>query len=273
MRNIFSILLLLFLSNIFAQSDTLNKIDENQMKQGYWVVFFEGTDKILEEGAYQNDKRTGVWKQHLENGTISSEITYIDDEPNGYAKIYYPNGGIAEEGNWKNDTWIGNYIAYYKNGNINYKWNFSEEGKRIGKQEYFHENGQKMISGNWENGQESGIIKRFNDKGELIEKKTFEDGKCKPELTVTYKPIPKAPLAKEAVKDTIKKESKPKDLEYFTDSGEQRLYDKNRRVKQEGYFERGQLIKGKKYYYNSEGDTIRIDIYNKGKLYKSKDFK
>jgi len=268
------ILFLLFLNNTFAQSDTLNKIDENQMKQGYWVIFFEGSDKILEEGSYKNNNREGVWKQHLENGIVSSEITYVNDEPNGYAKIYYPDGKLAEEGIWKNDVWVGEYKAYYPNGNLNYKWNFSEEGTRTGKQEYYHENGKKMIEGNWDNGLESGVIKRYNEDGDLIEEQTFDNGKINPELTVEYKVEKKEKIIKNANQSTeVKKDTviPKKEIELFDSTGERKLYDKKRRLTHEGYFEKGKLIKGKRYYYNSSDEIIRIETYNNGRIYKSED--
>ena len=271
MKTIFSILSILFLSQIFAQSDTLNKIDSNQLKQGYWVIFFDNSDKILEEGRYKDDMREGVWKQHLENGTISSEITYVDDEPNGYAKIYYPNGQISEEGIWKNDVWVGEYKAYYPNGKLNYKWNFSEDGKRTGKQEYYHENGQKMIEGNWDNGQESGVIKHYNEQGQLTEEQTFDKGEIKPELTVKYEvkktqtSVDSKPTEVKTQTDSVEKEK----IEMFRSTGERKLFNHSHQLTQEGYFENGKLIKGKKYFYNSDGQLIRIDLYKNGQFYKS----
>ena len=260
------ILIFLITSVTFAQNDTINQIDHQQFKQGYWVNYFENTEKILEEGQYLNNQREGVWKQYLEDGTLSSEITYIDDEPNGYAKIYYSNGQTAEEGLWKEDVWIGEYISYYKNGNINYKWNFSDDGTRTGKQEYFHENGKKMISGNWNQGKESGVIKRYNKQGLLTEEQTYNNGEVNPELTVKHNTNTQKKLPKDSVRIT-KVPEPAKELEFFNATGERKLYNKKRQLWKEGYFEEGKLIKGKVYYYNYNNELIKTEIYNKGKVY------
>jgi antitoxin component YwqK of YwqJK toxin-antitoxin module len=256
----------------FAQNDTINRIDEQNQKQGYWATYSEDSLKILEEGFYKDNVRVGVWKQYLEDGTISSEITYVDDEPNGYAKIYYPNGNIAEEGIWRSDVWIGEYKAYHQNGQLIYKWNFNEQGLRTGKQEYFHDNGAVMISGNWDKGNESGVVTRFDEKGEVILEQTYNNGIINPELTVEYvkdenpieTEIKQIPVL-ESEKDTIVR----KDLELFNGTGDQKLYDTKHRLTQDGYFENGRLMKGKKYYYNSESEIVKVEIYNQGKLYKA----
>jgi len=270
MKILVAILFIVISNFLLAQNDTLNRIDENGLKQDYWINYFENTDEVLEEGRYIDDLRQGVWKQYLNDGTLSSEITYIDDEPNGPAKTYYPNGQLAEEGFWKDDIWIGDYTTYYQNGNINYKWHFSDDGQRTGLQEYFHENGKKMISGTWKKGLEAGVVKRFNNEGQIIEEQTFNNGEIKPELTVVHKIITKIDSSKVIDKKQVvvhKDTLQNKELEYFKSTGDRKLYDTKRRLWKEGYFEEGRLIKGKVYFYNAEDSLVKTEIYNKGKLY------
>ena len=271
MKIVLQIFILFLFFSSKAQNDTLNQFDDRQIKQGYWILKFENTDQTLEEGRYVDGQRQGLWKQYLDNGVLSSEITYVEDEPYGRIKIYYPNGKVAEEGTWRNEVWVGEYISYYKNGHINYKWNFTEDGKRTGIQEYYHENGNKMISGNWENGAEAGVIKRFNEQGELIEEQTFNNGKINPELTVKHQVkqdvITVEPEVKvlTEVKDTVK----PEKRKLFDTTGDTKLYDKDRRLWKEGYFENGKLIKGKRYFYNKENILVKTQIYKEGKVFKT----
>jgi len=262
MKLVLYILFLFSFNHLIAQSDTINQTDQKLRKQGYWVIYFENTHTIQEEGEFKNDKKTGIWKRYRNNGTLQSEITYITGQPNGYAKIYYPNGSLLEEGFWTGNVWIGAYKLYYKNGNLNYKWNFSKEGLRTGKQEYYHENGQKMIEGYWENGLESGVVKQFDKNGNLILEQTFLDGKINPLLTIEY--------TKETHKDSLNNITKDSNnvvpLELFETTGNRKLYDQKKRLTQEGYFENGQLINGKKYYYNKNNEIIKIDTYEHGKI-------
>ncbi|MBN2669452.1 MAG: toxin-antitoxin system YwqK family antitoxin [Bacteroidales bacterium] len=276
MRTLFILFFILIVTSLKSQTDTLNQTNAQNEKIGYWIVYFDNTDKVLEEGKYIGGKRDGLWKQYLEDGTLSAEITYKNDEPSGYAKNYYPNGQVAEEGIWEFDKWVGQYKAYYPNGSINYEWSFNENGKRSGQQVYYHENGKKMIEGNWNNGQESGVIKRYNEKGQLILEQTFNEGVENPDLTVTYHPEKETNIKPDLVKpqDTKPKYTQHqldsiKALEHFNTTGERKLYDTKRRLTQEGYFENGVLIKGKKYYYNENDLLIKTEIYNNGKLYKT----
>lgn len=258
--------------SVSAQNDTINQTDINNHKQGYWVICFKNTDKILEEGRFKDNNREGIWKQYFDDGSISSEITYTHDETEGPAKIYYPNGRIAEQGYWKKDTWVGVYKSYYKNGKLNYLWNFCEDGTRSGVQEYFYENGKKMISGQWIHGLESGVIKRYNEQGQLIEEQTYNNGVINEEQTVIHKVKPVVKPKKNIV---VEKEvvEEPQKLEKFNATGERKLFDKKRRLCQEGYFEVGELIKGKKYYYNKEDQVIRTEIIKNGKVFKISDSK
>ncbi len=267
MRLALYILLFLIFNNLLAQHNTINYVDNKQFKQGHWIIYFENTNTILEKGTYRNNQREGIWTQYQKTGIINSEITYTNNIPNGYAKIYYPNGKLLEEGIWKNGFWIGQYKAYYKNGKLNYKWNFSDNGLRTGKQEYYYENGKKMIEGNWEEGLENGIIKLYNQKEELIQKQTFDKGRINPKFTIRYLQNNKlkktiTPKTQNSLKDSIIQE----EFDIFETTGNRNLYDIKNRLTQEGYFEKGKLINGKKYYYNNNDSIIRITIYKNGKF-------
>ena len=261
-------LFFLIISTILpAQTDTINRIDNNGLKQAYWIVKFDKSKQTYKEGKYLDNNKEGIWKEYLINGILISEITYSRNEPSGYAKIYYTNGQLAEEGVWENDCWTGKYIAYYKNGNVNYKWQFTKEGLRTGKQQYFYENGKQMISGNWENGKESGVISRYNEKGKLIEQQTFNNGSLNPELTLKFSSEKKERPNIEVKKNTIAKDTtKQKTIERFNTTGPARLYDKHKRLWKEGDFDDGKLMKGKIYYYKN--DTIyKTVIIKNGEIF------
>ena len=56
-----------------------------------------------------------------------------------------------------------------------YEFNYNN-GKREGKQRYFHDNGKVKIEGSWASGKEEGTIKVFDNKGVLLSEKVFENG-------------------------------------------------------------------------------------------------
>ncbi len=254
-------------------NDTINAVDENNMKQGYWIVYDKTNTYKIEEGNYSNNRKTGVWKGYYPSGKIKHEITYVNGRPNGYAKFYYESGIVSEEGVWKGNKWVGDYKYYHKNGQTAYEWKYNESGKRTGVQKYYHENGQLMIEGEWNAGKEVGVIKEYYADGSLRSEKFFNNGKVDSASVKIYKPA----TVKNTNTDTgtkIKiteatKEPKKENLTYFTGNGQHTTYkmiNGQRRIDQEGVFKDGRLQNGKKYTYNSQGILTKTTIYNNGRI-------
>ncbi len=280
LRQILFFLVLIVQSIAIAQStpvvdwDTINRVDENNRKTGYWIYFLDGdSTRIEKEGKYLNNRKNGVWKTYYPNGILKSEITYLNNRPNGYARIYYKNGKISEEGIWKGTKWVGQYNYYYENGNKAYEWSFNENGKRSGKQKYYYESGKLRIEGDWQDGKENGIIKEYYEKGGIKSEKIFAAGsfnsnssKFYAEKKVTVEDIPDDTNA------TIRKEhvtTSSSTYQAFTGNGYHKLYNAHQKIDREGEFKNGRLIKGKKYYYTSEGKLIKTVFYENGHVVKT----
>lgn len=252
------------------EGDTINYIDANNNKQGFW----KNTEKRT-EGNYINNEKEGIWKSFYKSGGLKSEISYLHGEKKGYAKIYYENGQIAEEGMWMGDKWTGRYKSYYANGKLSYLWNYNDKGNRSGYQRYFYENGNIKIEGQWLEGKEDGLIKEYYVSGVLKSKKTYCDGKCKKnsikifsekdsvlntDILVTEK-IDTVTVVEKADVYFEKKDS----LHLFTGNGQHVLYNKFRKTERKGEFVNGVLKNGKHYIYNEKGVLIKTEIYKQGK--------
>jgi antitoxin component YwqK of YwqJK toxin-antitoxin module len=259
---------------LFAQTDTLNREDENGWKQGYWIIkaeMLEGNlcpaGQKVEEGRFLNNRKIGTWKYYFCSGRVKSEMTYREDK-SAYCKNYYENGILQEEGVWKNGDWVGKYKYFYESGKPFYDFQFDENGKREGLQKYFHENGNTMIEGEWSDGKESGVIKEFNAYGQLVSEKTFNEGKLDETSVKSYKPSEPVAKEKEPEQKEIKKAVEPipdKPLGLLPD-GFNRTYIKGTKlVEKEGEFRNQQLIDGKIYKYD-DGELKKIIIYKNGRV-------
>lgn len=278
-------------SFLIFENDTVNITDEEGLKQGLWLYFFNDGKTISQKGEYIDSKKEGIWQTFYENENPKTSITYSKNRQTGYAIIYYDDGTICEEGNWKENRWIGEYKYYYKNGEPAYIWNFDEEGARNGTQKYFHENGNLRIEGEWIAGKETGLINEYYENGNLkissewnegrfngIKKEYYANGTIKSErfyndgqidenLTVYY-PYKEEIVAENDV-DTIYTTiimEKDSVAVLFTGSGFHKLYNKNKLLEQEGKFKNGYLQDGKKYFYNQDNKLIRTEIYENGEL-------
>lgn len=273
------------------KSDTINRIDVNGQKQGYWrftnkIKKLPGyaEDQVVDEGNFINNKREGLWKEYYSTGKLKSEITYQENRKNGHARTYYKSGALQEEGNWLIGKWDGSYKYYYESGQLSYDWKFVN-GKREGPQKYYYENGKINYDGNWKNGNENGILKEYSKEGQLIAEKKFNEGKIDektskyyvapsnstPSSTPTHSPsnlknnISTTPnISNPVVPADIKRDDAS--VGVFKESGHHKLMNPKGQVAREGIFDKGNLVEGKIYHYGPDGKLKKTLIYKGGNL-------
>ncbi len=289
MRSFFYMLMLFAAPAVYSQTfniwegDTINRTDIYSKKQGKWVLFgdsregecFAATQKV-EEGNYSDNKKTGLWIEYYCSGTIRSKVTFVNGRPNGPVLLYHENGKISEEGTWRNNRWIGNYRLFYDNGQVQHEFEFSEAGRREGKQKYFYENGQLAVEGNFENGRESGLIREYYENGDLKAEKNYNNGAVDENSIQTYQPknpLKKLPdeVAENAPVVKVLPEEKPNEAALPEGkklpsvlNGKYVLYNRNRQVTKDGIFKDNRFMEGKAYIYNDNGILQRIALYRNG---------
>ncbi|OQX96766.1 MAG: hypothetical protein B6I20_14055 [Bacteroidetes bacterium 4572_117] len=255
--------------------DTINRIDNNNKKQGYWVIFSATNPKAIEtEGNYVNNRKNGVWKSYFPSKRLKSEITFVNNRPNGYAKIFYENGKVSEEGIWKGTKWVGKYNFYHKNGNKAYEWSYGDDGKRTGIQKYYYESGKLRIEGDWQDGKENGTITEFYENGDIKSKKNFAAGKFNTKTSKFYtKQKQKTDNITNNTNTTIEKdnteENENKTYKLFDGNGQHKLYNAYKKIDREGEFLNGKLVSGKRYFYGADGKLMKTAIYENGRVIKT----
>jgi len=155
MLNKINILLIFLLvsSLCFSQSvqnDTINKIDKNARKQGYWRKKDE-KGKIKYEGYFINDKPQGEFKYYYPEGNIKAISNFYNNGVSSFTKTYFPNGKLLSEG-------------YYLNNKKDSIWKYYN-GYDILIREEFYKN--YLNHGEW---------KTYSNDGLLIEKTTWKNG-------------------------------------------------------------------------------------------------
>lgn len=282
MKKILYILLPIFVCSISsAQSytidkgDTINVIDANNLKQGFWRIFGKmkplpgyEPEQVVEEGNYESSRKQGLWKNFFPNGKLKSEIAYVNSRPNGTYKTYFENGQVEEEGNWENTRNTGGFKRYHENGQTAQQFVFNETGKRDGKQVYFYENGQVMIEADIEAGKEK-FVKEFYEDGSIKAEKSFIDGELDVANTKVYEP--KTPIKgdKDLADAPIRVVKADKNDEVnvgtFNGNGQHTMYNKDKQLSKVGFFENFKLMDGLNYKYDSNGILIVIEKYKAGR--------
>jgi hypothetical protein len=126
-----------------------NVKDGNGFRQGHWCIYGKDVpasgypdDGKIEEGSYEDDKKSGDWIYYSPEGAIDSMISYdsgISKRPstginyvdkdglkNGYWMFYgrdipargFPADAKIEEGRFKDDIKDGRWIYFGKDGRV-----------------------------------------------------------------------------------------------------------------------------------------------------------
>lgn len=252
--------------------DTINRLDENGKKTGYWIIKGKdkpraryGADQKIEEGNYAVSRKVGLWKKYYPNtdNTIQSEITYSRGRPNGPYVVYYANGEIEEKGVWARNKNTGTFERNYEDGKPQQRFEFTNDGKRDGIQEYYHPNGKLAVKVNIKEGKESGVMERYWPSGELKMRANFVNGELdessvkyfEPTQNVDIKPPPPNPPKLPKVLYT----------DNWDPNGDNILYNADKQVLQSGKFQNGRLYDGKAYNYDENNLLIDIDVYREGR--------
>jgi hypothetical protein len=90
-------------SRIAANGETINCIDNNDLKQGRWSVRVEGVrgePGYEEEGVYKDGKKEGVWRIYTLMGDLYAIERYRWGNKDGISQ-YFNIAGLAKEESWK----------------------------------------------------------------------------------------------------------------------------------------------------------------------------
>lgn len=259
-----------------GQVDTLNALDATGRKQGWWRITAPKEDKpgysdgqLIEEGRYNNGKRTGLWKRFWPNGKLMSEINYRMGRPVGPYTTYYPDGKTEEQGNWDLDRNTGRFKRWHPNGQLAQDFLFNDYGIRDGVQKYYHENGQLEVEVAVKEGKEDGTLKRYYANGDLQQVAQFSGGVINEANSKYIKPVHKVDAPKPDASAMPAPERKPEEVPnamVFRENGYNTLYDRQLRLSQQGEFKAGKLWNGKYYRYNPSGELYRIEVYQDGRF-------
>lgn len=206
----------------------------------------------------------GYNRFYFENGTVSSEGRLEDGKPQGYWKNYYETGVLKSEGNrkefeldsaWKfyNEEGILTQLITYKVGKRNGRSetynnegflisaSIYEDDKKEGIELTYFTNGAVKTETPFVNGNEDGKAYEFNDKGDIITIRTYQNG-----ILTRQENINRKSAGKE--KNGLWKE----------------FYD-DRTVKSEGRFKNGERD-GYWKEYSSKGLLLGVTKYKDGRL-------
>jgi antitoxin component YwqK of YwqJK toxin-antitoxin module len=111
---------------------------------------------------------SGFKIDYFPNNNPKKKVEYKKGKPCGLVMTYHENGTLNETGIFLKGKWLGEYKFYYPNGQAQQSFNFDSNGKRVGYQRTYYENGLiQIIAASYNNGKD-GYSLTFDTLGKLI---------------------------------------------------------------------------------------------------------
>ena len=89
---------------IGVKGDTLNCTDNNDLRQGKWVVRYEtvrGEPGFEEEGMFIDGKKEGIWRQYSLEGDLIAIEGYKWGNRDGLCQYFTKNSELMREESWR----------------------------------------------------------------------------------------------------------------------------------------------------------------------------
>ena len=178
MRGLIICLLLLASGSIVAQN-TVNQVDAQGQKQGFWEKKDVG-GKPIYQATFKDDKPVGEMKRFHPNGKIKASLIYSVGSDTSSATLYDEKGQKIAQ---------GKYAGQMKTG----EWNYFTEGKLVSSETFqynlknglakkYYQSGELLEESNWKNNLKDGLYKAFYKNGksylECMYKLGMLDGWC-----------------------------------------------------------------------------------------------
>ena len=139
---------------------------ETGLKEGFLREYYP-TGELSVEEAYTNDQLNGTRKVFSENGQVLVLENIVMDEYDGEHITYDEDGNLVMKGSYIDGAMNKAWFTYYPDGGVKAAMTFVDNEEN-GPVRMWYENGQPMLSGEFEGGDEfSGVLHRYTEDGEL----------------------------------------------------------------------------------------------------------
>jgi antitoxin component YwqK of YwqJK toxin-antitoxin module len=189
-KYLFIALVLLTFASCKEKLETVENKDENghlievytrrvsdYAKEGLYIRY-DSEGKKIEQSHYQNDTLQGERLLYYSNEKPQYLETYVKGQHEGPYKAYYETGELELEGQYKDGVMTGKWRGFYKNSQLKEVVTFENNNENGPFIEYYP-NGNLKAEGTYKEGdQENGLLKLYDEQGQLERKMECNMGRC-----------------------------------------------------------------------------------------------
>ena len=202
-------------------------------------VCFTCVSSCSEEGvtgseAIKSSSEVKYEKELYPDGKLKSKVELNSEGVrDGEALSFYHSGAVINKAKFKDGIRVDENFVYYEDSSIKIKEVYNESGELHGVYEEYFENGILKKKGRFEKGDMAGEWKEYYENGELYERSQMKNGELE---------------------------------------GVQKVFHTNGQLGAIGLAQSG-LEEGEWIYLDLDGDTLKEEYYEKGKLVRSNQLK
>ncbi len=151
---------------------------ELHLKQGLYTAYYPD-GSLREESRYEKDTLNGERKLYYETGQLQILENYSRGQFEGIYQAFYENGQLEQEGTYVANEMSGDWKRYYDTGELMEVVSFKNNEENGPFKEYY-KNDQLKTEGTYLGGDfEQGLLKKFDENGDLVQKMQCDHGICR----------------------------------------------------------------------------------------------
>jgi len=173
-------LIILTLTNFIGYTqESINQLDVNGERDGYWKKNFENTDQPRYEGQFKHGKEIGLFKFYklVEKKSVLSATKEFNENDNiAIVKFFASTGKPISEGKMNAKAYVGKWVYYHNKTNaVMSIENYNELGQLHGEKLVYYENGQIAEKSYYVNGKQEGKAIWYSESGVVLKEFLYEN--------------------------------------------------------------------------------------------------
>lgn len=174
-NQIISTLCLFFLLCSVSGQDTLNRIDAQGKKMGYWKKYEK--KKLIYEGRFDKDIPVGQFKYYHEDGSLKSVSDFLNGTHKVQSTLFHKNGQKSAEGLFIDQQKEGGWKYYSNSGKLIKEESYNSGRKHGVWKTYSTQTGTLLVEEVYDNGLLNGVRKEYYTGGDIRNIVPYVNGK------------------------------------------------------------------------------------------------
>jgi antitoxin component YwqK of YwqJK toxin-antitoxin module len=158
--------------------EKINQYDENGKRHGVWKKYYENSDQLRYDGAFEHGKEIGVFMFYCEECEDNPTVikTFNENDRSAHVQYFTIKGKLVSEGKMIGKDRIGEWVYYHKSSDQVMTKEYYKNGKLDGMKVTYYTNDQITEETEYKDGLKNGKDNFYSPEGVQIKKLIYKNG-------------------------------------------------------------------------------------------------